>query len=402
MSLSLGQILYCIAYQEMDLDPSVFRDKDTKDFIISLQKKSIESIREINMYGEISPEPISKEAAEDAINNMIFQPLVNDKVEQLRLRLMTHDWANLVDDFPCVQNKHFRVNNIKNPLDLDMTDVDYFPFFPEWDKGMRGLRDDDLIVIYALSKMGKSTVTSYLAYKAISEGTPIGFYPTELTIPVTLKYILGFEYGLRGNEALIFFSQNPDKFQALLKKYNHLIYVPPTNIFNWSDYQGLYESPAKIIFQDNFVRSLAHLGLNEDATNANQLSRKFSTMQQKYQKATIIVTQEAVRAASPKELESNPDVKEIGTGHVSLGRGLQQECSLLLNVQNRSSHSVGKRVVIMNDRFRGVGDVESQVSLEITKRGTLHVEVLSDNMMINIKKAEKMLGILEDSAEEVY
>lgn len=397
MSLSLGELLYLHCYQDIDIDPMIFRDKDTREFLIALQKMPIESVRGLDRWGEVSPIPISKEAGMDAINNDIFTPLVNERMEFLRHKLLTHDWSSLAEAFPEIDNKHFKSYNIKNPMDLVLEDIDYFPFFPEWDgengNAMRGLRDDDLIVIFAMSKMGKSTICAYLAYKAIEQGLPIGFYPTELTIPVTLKYILGYEYGLRGNESLMFFSQNPDKFKELIEKYNHLIFVPPTNIFNWSDYTALYESPAKVIFHDNFVRSLAHLGMNEDAASANQLSRKVSTLQQKYQKATFIVTQEATDKASPKQLEANPDIKEIGAGHTAIGRGLQQECSLLLNIQNRANNSIGKKIVISHDRFRGVSDIDSQISLEITKRGTLHVEVLHDNMTAQIKKAERLLQL---------
>lgn len=296
MNLSLGQLLYAYSYHDLDIDERHFYDKDVKEFIRAMKRMPNESIKQCSVFGDISPEIISKEAFVETYNAMVFTPLVNEKCQRLKeLITFKHDWAALAEEFPEAGTQCFRINNIKNPMDLVLDDVTFYSFFPEWDKGFRGLRDDDFIVYFAPPKTGKSTITAYFAYEAIKSGIPIGVYPTELTISTTLKYIFGYEYGLRGDEALVFFDgylnengiiegAHKEEFRELLERYNHLIFMPPTNRFNWNDYEALYESDAKFIFHDNFIKSLSQLGLGEDATSASQFARKLSDTQHKFKK----------------------------------------------------------------------------------------------------------------------
>jgi len=452
MDLSLGKILYAYAYENIDVDENAFQDKDIKNFIRTMKKVPYGSIAFCEYFGDISPEPISREMFIEKYNEMIFTPLVNEKTLLLQTKLtFEHDWDYLAQEFPESSSNVIRVNNIKHPKDLVLDPISFYPFFDEWDRGFRGLRDDDFIIFFAPPKCvsgsayipysicldgkiinhhggtlrelyhsynsikgnssrgkyvrrdqenykyttlssnregllyhnkiidvtfsgekevyeiktaegntlrvtadhliltnlennlytpvsdlcegsliysksnyyliedkiiskrftgledtydismdgedtnfladnilvhncGKSTITAYLAYKAIKAGIPIGFYPTELTITTTLQYILGFEYSCRGAEASIFFHENPNLFNEILDKYNHLILLPPTNRFNWNDYEALYESDAKFIFHDNFIKSASQLGINEDASSFSKLSREFSDMQHKYRK----------------------------------------------------------------------------------------------------------------------
>lgn len=399
MNLSLSEILYAYAYHNIEIDESTFYDEHTKEFIRAMKRMPYESITGCEMFGEISPQIISKEYFVEQYNTMIYSSIVNEKTAKLQMDLLSHNWLSLSEAFPETQSQAFRVNNIKNPQDLILEDYTFYNFFPEWDKGFRGLRDDDFIVFFAPPKHGKSTITAFLAYKAIKAGIPIGFYPTELTLSVTLKYILGFEYGCRGDESLAFFDGYKDEngiqigghkkeFNELLAQYNHLIYLPPSNRFNYNDYEALYESPAKFIFHDNFVKSAAHLGLEETPTNFSQLSRKLSDIQHKHKKTTFLATQETMREASPKELEGDPDTTEIGKGYTFMSRTLLQESSLALNIKKKS-HSQIRKLVVKNDRFRGLSDFNNQMFAEITNRGTLKVTVEQDAMVKNLEMIER-------------
>jgi intein/homing endonuclease len=728
VSLSLSEILYGYAYLEIDIDETVFRDNDTRDFIVAMKQSPIESITGIGRWGEISPKAISREAFTREYNHMIYAQRVNDKAENLKLSLLTGDWAYLASEFPETAGKAFKVNNTQNPSNLILDEDGFFSFFEDWDEGFKGLRDDDFIVFYAPPKHGKlcadstpvlttrgwkthgelnigdyvynrlgqptkvlnvfnkgqyadyeveftdgevikvhgnhewtvdvnrhgektlethemakanivqgergkrgsrckyqvdanklidfntvdlpihpyflglwlgdgytskpdivhspndiesinkiislgykithrqihkdtgvlttgfwgdtyqkfksldlahkdgkpkhipemykfsskdqrlellagiidsdghvnqktgrvviantnkaliedirevcttlgfritisevapkisssniqgrqtvyqlsfnpdiiiptaiprkhitkliekrkrgiidirkvnnsekgkciqveggiylvgknlvpthnSTITAYLAYEAVRNGVPIGFYPTELSLSVTLKYILGFEYGVRGNEALVFFNNNPEELKKCIDKYNHLIYLPPSNMFNYTDYEALYESPAKFIFHDNLVRSVSQLGLNEDQTSFAQVSRRLATIQQKYKKCTFLVTQEAMREATPKELETNPTEYEKGKGHTYMSRALLQESSLALLVRTRPGSQV-RELVVKNDRFRGSADVNTQIFAEITPRGKIKVTKVKDAMEEAISRAQAKL-----------
>jgi hypothetical protein len=390
MGLSLGEILFAYAHLEVDIDETVFYDNETRKFIVAMKKQAYESMIGLGSWGEVSVKPISKEAFVREYNHLIYARRVNDKTEELKLALLTGDWAVLTAEFPDTIGKAFKVNNTINPSALTLDEDGFYPFFPDWDDGFKGLRDDDFIVFYAPPKHGKSTITAYLAYEAIKNGVPIGFYPTELSLSVTLKYILGFEYGLRGNEALVFFADHHKELTNAIKKYNHLIYFPPTNMFNWSDYEALYESPAKFIFHDNIVRSVSQLGLNEDSSSFAQVSRKLATLQQKYKKATFLVTQEAMREATPKELEANPDKYEIGKGHTYMSRALLQESSLALLVRTRQNSQV-RELMVKNDRFRGAGDVNTQIFTEITSRGKIKVTKVKDAMEETIRRIESKM-----------
>ena len=606
MNLSLGQLLYAYSYHDLDIDERHFYDKDVKEFIRAMKRMPNESIKQCSVFGDISPEIISKEAFVETYNAMVFTPLVNEKCQRLKeLITFQHDWAALAEEFPEAGTQCFRINNIKNPMDLVLEDVTFYSFFPEWDKGFRGLRDDDFIVYFAppkcisgsayipystyhndrrinhrggtlrdlyhiynnidrpgrgnysrrnqadykyttlssnkdgllyhnnilnvtysgmkevyeiqtvsgntlrateehliltdlkndiysplkdlgigsiiysksknqgkssnksrvnrreilvknyptnstkavnghtykrllysnfifeawLNKLspqeyqtrlnsneldgllfidtsrlcvhhkdrnplnddlenlqvmtksghkklhyeevglranyylvedkiiskrfigledtydismdgednnfladnilvhncGKSTITAYFAYEAIKAGIPIGVYPTELTISTTLKYIFGYEYGLRGDEALVFFDgylnengiiegAHKEEFRELLERYNHLIFMPPTNRFNWNDYEALYESDAKFIFHDNFIKSLSQLGLGEDATSASQFARKLSDTQHKFQKCFAKDTPVLMADGSAKAIQ------DIHKGDLVMGK----------------------------------------------------------------------------------
>lgn len=401
MSLSYGELLYGYVYLDIDIDENVFKDSDTKEFIRSMKRMPKGSLDNCEFFGDIAPRVISKDAFLDNYNNMIYNPLVNERVMELQTALLRHDWNYLADKFPETCSLAYKPNSSKNPKDLILDEYTFFSFFPEWDKGFKGLRNDDFIVFYAPPKHGKSTVTAYLAFKAIESGIPIGFYPTELSISVTLKYILGFALGLRGNEALAYFDGYIDQkgqfveghkkeFNELIEEYNHLIHLPPTNIFNYNDYESLYLSDAQFIFHDNFVRSLSQLGLNEDASSASQFSRRLSTIQQKYTKCTFLVTQEAMRECTPKEQETNPGVLEVGKGYTAISRSLLQECSLAFNVRAKAN-SATKELIVKNDRFRGLMDLDTQMFASISNRGKLVVNTISDSMTKSLDRLNASL-----------
>lgn len=729
MGLSLGELLYGFAYLEIDIDETVFRDNETRSFIVAMKEQGPESIVGVNRWGDIEAKAISKEAFIREYNHMLYCERVNQKAEELKLALHMADWSVLANEFPELAGSTFKVNRTINPADLVLDEDGFYPFFEDWDEGFRGLRDDDFIVFFAPPKHGKkcadstpvlttqgwkrhedlqigdyvygrygnpvkvqnifndiedldcdyeveftdgevikvhgnhewtvevnrhgektlethlmakaniiqgvkgkrgsrckyqvdsnklinfpvkdlvihpyllglwlgdgqttspeihhssndlesinkiislgyerthlythrgtgvvkssfwgdtyqkfkslnlahkegrskhipevykfsskdqrlellaglidsdgyvnqktgrvvisnankeliydikeicislgfkvciseaepktsasniqgkqviyqlsfnpdiyiptalprkkitklikkkkrgiidirkcspekgkciqveggiylvgknlvpthnSTITAYLAYEAIKSGIPIGFYPTELSLSVTLKYILGFEYGLRGNESLTFFTKNPDELKKTIDKYNHLIYFPPTNMFNYSDYESLYESPAKFIFHDNLVRSVSQLGLNEDSTSFAMVSRKLATIQQKYKKCTFLVTQETMRDATPKELEANPDKYEYGKGFTYMSKALLQESSLALMVRTRSNSQV-RELIVKNDRFRGSADVNTQIFAEITNRGKIKITKVKDAMELALDRAQAKL-----------
>ena len=390
MNLSLGEILFAFTHLEVDIDETVFYDNDTRAFIVAMKSQSYESMVGIGRWGEVEVKPISKDFFIREYNHLIYAKKVNDRAEELKLALLTNDWALLASEFPETAGQAFKVNNTINPKDLILEDDGFYLFFDEWNEGFKGLRDDDFIVFFAPPKHGKSTITAYLAYEAVRSGIPIGFYPTELSLSVTLKYICGFEYGLRGNESLQFFARNPDELKKCIAKYNHLIYFPPTNIFSFTDYEALYESDAKFIFHDNFIRSLSQLGLNEDAASASQFSRKLATIQQRHKKCTFLVTQEAMREATPKEVESNPDRLEIGKGYTALSRSLLQECSLSLLVRTRANSQV-RELIVKNDRFRGSADVNTQIFAEITNRGKIKITKVKDAMEVSLDRAQRLL-----------
>jgi hypothetical protein len=236
-----------------------------------------------------------------------------------------------------------------------------------------------------------STFTANIAYQAIKHGHTIGFYPTELSISVTLKYILGFEFGLKGNEALEFFNKYPQEFDKLRKKYGKQIIFPPTHIFSWEHYEALYkDSRVQIVFQDNFVRCIAQLGLSEDAVSASQLARKFSTVQQRYRKSTFMVTQETVRPATPKELEDNPGVYEVGQGYTFMTKSMMQETSLGINIVLKSGTTI-REIRTTADRFRGSGDGNTIMSIELDSQSNMRTDMVKSSIDKAIQRAEKML-----------
>jgi hypothetical protein len=389
MALTYGELLFGVAYLDIDINPEMFYDKELQKFVKLLKEKGSEYLQNMDNFSGISPTPITKEKFIDLYNSQIFTKAVNDRVELLQGSLMLQDWTVLNEEFPKLASDTLNSANLKTGAEISLDDSEFIAFYDQWDTCYRGLLAEDFIIVYGMSKMGKSNLTANIAYQAIKAGYTVGFYPTELSISVTLKYILGFELGLKGNEALEFFNRHPQELGRLRKKYGNNIIFPSTHIFNWKEYEALYQDKrVQIVFQDNFVRCIAQLGLSEDASSASQLARKFSTMQQKYRKPTFIVTQETTRPATPKELEDNPGVYEIGLGHTFMTKSMHQEASLGLNIVKRPGTQI-REIRTVSDRFRGVTDADTMMSIEVDKQCNLKTDCVKSSYQKNVDRVEK-------------
>lgn len=388
--LSYSEILFAVAYLDIEIDPEVFYEEDLKKFVKLLLEKGPEYLQNMDSFSGVSPTPITREKFIDLYNTMIYTKAVNNKIETIQSALMLQDWQTLSDQFPEFSGSTMNSAVLKTGAEIELEESEFIPFYDEWDKVYRGLLPEDYFVIYALPKRGKSSLVANIAYQAIKHGFSIGFYPTELSISVTLKYILGFELGLKGNEALEFFNMYPKELTRLRNKYGSQIIFPSTHIFNWKEYEALYQDKrVQIVFQDNFVRCIAQLGLNEDASSAAKLARQFSTMQQRYRKPTFMVTQETARPATPKELEDNPGVYEVGLGTTFMTKSMHQEASLGLNIVLRPGTQI-REVRTVVDRFRGVTDADTVMSIEIDKRCNLKTECIRSSYQKNLDRIEKV------------
>jgi len=402
MTLTYSEILFASAYLDIDINPDMFYDKELQKFVKLLKEKGSEYLQNMDSFSGVSPTPITREKFIDLYNSMIYTKAVNEKTELLQGSLMLQDWTVLNEQFPELAPSTLNSAVLKTGAEINLENSEFIPFYDQWDTVYKGLLPEDFIVVYGMSKMGKSNLTANIAYQAIKNGFTVGFYPTELSISVTLKYILGFELGLKGNEALEFFNRHPQELTRLRKLYGHRIIFPSTHIFSWKEYEALYQDKrVQVVFQDNFVRCIAQLGLSEDASSASQLARKFSTMQQKYRKPTFIVTQETTRPASPKELEDVPDVFEIGLGHTFMTKSMHQEASLGINIVKRRGTQI-REVRTVSDRFRGVTDSDTIMSIEIDKQCNLKTDCVKSSYQKSVDRAERAYLKSNVNKEESY
>jgi hypothetical protein len=213
-----------------------------------------------------------------------------------------------------------------------------------------------------------------------------------MDVSTTLKGIFGYFKGLVYNEALIYFSENPMELDKMMEKYGDKLIMPEQNLFTWGDYIALHKAGPDIVFLDNQVSSLAHVGLEESAQSMGEFTRKISYIQKQYCIPTIVISQEAMRKASQNELEKNDQILEYGTGQPRYSTAPNQEASLLMRI-SKTPHGMTRELKIANgvDRFRGLNNDTVNYRLEFTSRGLLEGELLStDKVRTFIDRAKKM------------
>jgi hypothetical protein len=396
MSVTYSEILYSYTRHGIDIREEWFKDdKDMVAFIKSLKSVPKEELADIMSWNGIDISIISRASFQNKLFTSLFTEKVNDLSFKQQIALKTGDWRYLQDLFPEVtglprSDRLMTANEFPDDTNL------YKPFFPEWDSIFYGLLPGDLIYIYSTPKMGKSVTAAYLAYKALANGYKVGFYNTELDTQTTQKAILGFNKGLKYNEALVFFQKHPKEYALLKDTFGLNLLMPPNLIFEWDLLEEMFKR-CDLVILDNQVSALATLGIEESPQTMGDITRKLSTMQKKYGKPFIIVTQEAARQATPKELEVEPNILEYGTGSTRSSRACLQECSLALRIVKQNSHSLVRRLQVVMDRYRSKLDSMSSYEITINNRGEMLVEVMRDAIELALQRAEKEMMKTEAS-----
>lgn len=381
-----GELLWGRSRLGFDLNPDWFKDSEEKKFVKSLMAETPETLQELDSFLGIVPQVISKEAFRQNLNYAICAPRINELTFSLQAALACGDYDTIFEHLPELSDVP-RSSKLRRLADIEEKSFSYQPFFPEWDRVFRGLLAEDLIVIFAVQKTGKSCTSAYLAYKALEKGYTVGYYPTELTIDMTVKYILGCALGLKGNEALIYFERNPEDFKELKQKYGQQLILPERHIFNWGEYEELYKY-SDIVFMDNIISSLTQIGMEENENGVTNFTRKLSNLQKKFSKPSFIVTQEGVRLPSAKELEANPEMEKPGNNETRLSKAPSQEASLLLQIV-KDGGGVSRKIIPRSDRFRGTDNLNSKFSVELDNKGRFKSIVDSDGINKALSIAEK-------------
>ncbi len=398
--LSYGQILYAYTNLGIRYEKEVFTNEDTRKFYESLLNSNLEKGVNILSWNGIYPVPITPQEYENQVLSDLYTKKINNFTLNLQKQLIYGDWKALKESFPDSPTVNTE-DGLVNFEDLNIQPISYKPFFPEWDKVFKGLLDEDFIIIFAMPKMGKSTLLSYLAYEAIKNGHTIGFYATELSREYTTQYILGWEYGAIGSDALELFNKVPQALTNLMQKYAGKIKYPLSDTFIWSEYEKLYtDKDVEMIFHDNFITSHGNLpSVGKDDSSYEEFSKKLGATFRKYKKPTFMVTQEGERDATEKEKEKNPDRKQVGRGTTFRTRSLGQEATLMLNIV--PSTTVDNKLVIVHDRFRSLNNLISSNSISISQRtGKLETTVIKDSTttrIINLLKTNPELRDQLDS-----
>jgi hypothetical protein len=405
----MSDLLYGYTRLKIDLKPEWFThsDKQLKGFVDNLIKVPREEIKDINSWcGVDIHTPISKIAFENKLYTSLFTEKVNIQNLQNSAALLQGDWAFLQEQFPDLAGLP-RETKLKTADQFDDEESTYKSFFPEWDKVFYGLLPGDLIYLFSLPKFGKSSVAAHWAYMGLANGYKVGFYNTELDSKTTQKAIFGYNKSLKYNEAMVFFQKHPHEYKLIKEKFGKNLVMPPNLVFEWAVLEDMYKAGCDLVIVDNQVSCLASLGIEESPQSMGELTRKFSTMQKKYNIPTIIVTQEAAREASAKELETDPNRLEYGKGTTRSSRAPIQEASLALRMVKQNSHSLVRNINVVADRYRSKLDPMSSYEIVLNSRSEMQVEIMRDSIDLAIARAEKQMAedpITEEigASNEIY
>lgn len=384
MQISLGKLLHSYSKLALKFPEHLFKDGMVRKFVIDLNSMSDQTLSSIDIWNGVSPEFCTEEGITNEVYSCYYINRINEQNRELLDYKITRNWSKLAEHFKD-EGINSGNNKISNAAELEIKPVLFSNFFPEWDSVFRGLTPEDYIILYALTKHGKSTVASYLAGQAIKAGRKVAFFPTELTTSKAITSIFGLMLDpspLRPDESSVFFSKYPEKLLEMKEQYGKNLLMPVSNVFDWGSYEELYKQKPDFLVLDQMSIAMSNIGLDDtNAQEAGAFSKKLLNTKLRYMIPTLVVMQEGMRPPTKEDRQKYgelADHMDFGTGKPRGTNAPPQDATLaLLIYKDKITHE--RRVKVKYDRERNLTSGEIGYEILLDNRSRMHAELTRVN-----------------------
>lgn len=384
MQISLGKILYSYSKLSLKFPETLFKDEQVRKFVQDLNTMTDDTLSSIDIWNGVSPEFCTEEGITNEVYSCYYINKINEQHRELLNYKINRNWSSLASHFKDEGIKSGN-NKISNAAELEVKPVLFANFFPEWDAVFRGITPEDYIILYALTKHGKSTVASYIAGQAIKAGRKVAFFPTELTTSKAITSIFGLMMEpspLRPDESSVFFQKYPEKLKEMKEKYGQNLLMPVSNVFDWESYEELYKQKPDLVVLDQMSIAMSNMGLDDtNAQEAGAFSKKLLNTKLKHMIPTLVVMQEGMRPPTKEDRQKYgelADHMDFGTGKPRGTNAPPQDATLALLIY-KDKNTQERRIKVKYDRERNLTSGEIGYEILLDNRSRMHAELTRIN-----------------------
>jgi hypothetical protein len=373
MVVNCSQLLYGYINYGYKAD-SVYLSDDlvTKNFAENLYKYTQEEIALTGSFSGQAPQYIDKERLLSEVMDTYIMKRANRLQKHIPNAVKNKNYTDpdLLRMFPEILDSGLiKVPGILTADEYNKKPEPLNPWFPEWDKVFQGLSKNDLIMVFALTGVGKSSFSGMCAAESLKMKKKVAIYQTEMTTEAYLQNICGSILGYRPDEALYYFSVNPHIYDLVKSRIGKYLVIPDDELFNWKTIEKMLDTNPEIFILDQVNQAIASEGKTVCEETVANFTSKLWSYQKKSSIPFMFVHQEGHRAPTRKELEDKPHIMSYGTGQPHYSQQAKHYCSLMINLRKTDSD---ERIITCagKDRYRGIADA-MEWSASLDKSGKL-------------------------------
>lgn len=404
--ISLGKLLYAYFHLDVSFSPDLFLDKRVRDFVTELNKIDVSSVGKLDSWNGIIAQPCTELGIKNEVFSSRFRSAINDKHVELISALENGNWKLLANEFEGLMGTSRIGTKLRRASNMEIKIPKFLPLFPEWDEAFFGILPEDFIILYAMTGVGKSLVSSYIAGQLLKTGKTVAFYPTELTVEKATCAIFGYTLAptpLRPDEAIHYFDAYPEKLKECQEKYGHNLIIPESNIFDWLEWEEMYKMKPEFVILDQMSTAMSAVGMDEvDHKQAAKFSKQLLAMKLKYMIPSLIVMQEGYRPPSPQERKQFgglADKMDFGTGNVRGTNGPKGDASLALNLI-LDPITRQRTLLVKKDRDRNLISGENIFEVFLDNKGRWEVGKLRERNLTEMYNEINLTNIGETLNED--
>ena len=354
--INTSQLLYSYLNHNYLPPKDLVDDSILKSFIDKLSSENREELIALGSYSGTHPQHITLDALKREVSSNYLRLRVNERYKKqlTQISLGEFDDESLTSAFPELAGSD--LSNAPRAVyakDIVLEPIRFNSLYPAWDNIFSGIISTDYILIYGITSTGKSTLSCKIAVECIRNKKTVAFYSTEMTQSQSRAYIMGSMLGLLPHESVGYFERYPAKFEKMNSVLGNNLILASEDQFSWDCLEKMFVSEADVIFLDQMNTSLGDLGLDENEQNLSNFSGKLRALITKYKKPCFVVHQESYRPPTPKELETNPNLREVGLGVPRYATKIRMDITLGLLIK-KNPMTGDRHLAITKDRFRGL------------------------------------------------
>jgi Txe/YoeB family toxin of Txe-Axe toxin-antitoxin module len=344
----------------------------TKNFAENLYKYTPEEIASTGSFSGVSAQYIDKERLLSEVIDSYLMKKTNRLLTHIPNAIKNKNYTDpeLLKVFPEIEDSGLiKIPGILTADQHDRKPEPLNPWFPEWDKVFQGLSKNDLIMVFALTGVGKSSFSGMCIAESLKSKKKVAIYQTEMTTEAYLQNICGSILGYRPDEALYYFSVNPHVYDLVKRKIGKYLVIPDDEMFSWRTAEKMLGTDPEIFVLDQVNQAIASEGKPICEETVANFTSKLWSYQKKSSIPFMFVHQEGHRPPTRKETDEKPHIMSYGTGQPHYSQQAKHYCSLMINIRKTDSD---ERIItcVGKDRFRGIADA-MEWSASLDKAGKL-------------------------------